>query len=326
MEINLGTISVKKKINIGDIKIGTKKIYPTLENLRVTPSGKIQEFKHPNSYGYDGVIVNAVESKELEIMPSTEEQINEGLFKKVIVAGDSNLIPENINQEVEIFGVKGTAELRGEENAVLDGNLITTNSSAANYALKKMLKKIPVINTSQWTNMNQMFYECNNLTEIPQLDTKNATEMDCMFYNCNNLTKIPQLDTSNVINMSRMFYHCNNLTEIPQLDTSNVTCVRDMFSYCYQLVNIGGFVNLGKGFTQKSDNCSSYSLGLSSSQQLTHESLMNVINNLYDLNLTYDVANGGTLYTQKLTLGSTNVAKLTAEEIEIATNKGWTIN
>lgn len=302
MEINLGTISVKKKINIGDIKIGTKKIYPTLENLRVTPSGKIQEFKHPNSYGYDGVIVNAVESKELEIMPSTEEQINEGLFKKVIVAGDSNLIPENINQEVEIFGVKGTAELRGEENAVLDGNLITTNSSAANYALKKMLKKIPVINTSQWTNMNQMFYECNNLTEIPQLDTKNATEMDCMFYNC------------------------NNLTEIPQLDTSNVTGVRDMFSYCYQLVNIGGFVNLGKGFTQKSDNCSSYSLDLSNSQQLTHESLMNVINNLYDLNLTYDVANGGTLYTQKLTLGSTNVAKLTAEEIEIATNKGWTIN
>jgi hypothetical protein len=53
---------------------------------------------------------------------------------------------------------------------------------------------------------------------------------------------------------------------------------------------------------------------------------MNVINNLYDLNLTYDVANGGTLYTQKLTLGSTNLAKLTADEIAIATSKGWTVS
>ena len=48
---------------------------------------------------------------------------------------------------------------------------------------------------------------------------------------------------------------------------------------------------------------------------------MNVINNLYDLNLTYNVANGGTLYTQSLNLGSTNKAKLTAEEIAIATAK-----
>ena len=45
---------------------------------------------------------------------------------------------------------------------------------------------------------------------------------------------------------------------------------------------------------------------------------MNVINNLYDL-----TANG--LSGQTLTLGSTNMAKLTADEIAIATNKGWTI-
>ena len=52
---------------------------------------------------------------------------------------------------------------------------------------------------------------------------------------------------------------------------------------------------------------------------------MNVINNLYDLNLTYDVANGGTLYAQSLVLGSTNMDKLTAEEIAIATAKGWNV-
>ena len=67
-------------------------------------------------------------------------------------------------------------------------------------------------------------------------------------------------------------------------------------------------------------------LNLSTSSNLTYDSLMSVINNLYDLNLTYDVANGGTLYTQKFSVGSTNLAKLTAEEIAIATNKGWTVS
>ena len=53
---------------------------------------------------------------------------------------------------------------------------------------------------------------------------------------------------------------------------------------------------------------------------------MNVINNLYDLNITYDVANGGTLYTQSLVLGGTNLAKLTDEEKAIAINKGWSLS
>ena len=81
---------------------------------------------------------------------------------------------------------------------------------------------------------------------------------------------------------------------------------------------------MGKGYTTKNNNY--YKLNLSACTSLTHESLMNVINNLYDLNLTYDVANGGTLYTQSLQLGADNIAKLTAEEIAIATNKGWTVS
>ena len=37
------------------------KIYPALENLNIKPSEVQQIFKHPNSYGYDEVIVEAVE-------------------------------------------------------------------------------------------------------------------------------------------------------------------------------------------------------------------------------------------------------------------------
>lgn len=49
------------------------------------------------------------------------------------------------------------------------------------------------------------------------------------------------------------------------------------------------------------------------------ESLMNIINNLYD------IATAG-VQPQKLQLGSTNLAKLTDEEKVIATNKGWSLS
>lgn len=96
--------------------------------------------------------------------------------------------------------------------------------------------------------------------------------------------------------------------------------------FCQNLTDFTGIVNLGKAYTQKSANYSDYKLSLNFCNRLTHDSLMNVINGLYDLNLTYNVAEGGTLYTQQLVLGSTNLAKLTDDEIAIATNKGWTVS
>ena len=96
---------------------------------------------------------------------------------------------------------------------------------------------------------------------------------------------------------------------------SNVIDLQNMFYNCSKLQNLGSLSNLGKAFVKNSNNVSAYTLTLSACTKLTHDSLMNSINGLYDLNLTYDVANGGTLYTQKLVLGSTNKGKLSADEI-----------
>lgn len=53
--------------------------------------------------------------------------------------------------------------------------------------------------------------------------------------------------------------------------------------------------------------------------KINHDSLMSVINCLKD----YSADTSGT--TWKVTLGTTNLAKLTAEEKAIATNKGWVL-
>ena len=175
----------------------------------------------------------------------------------------------------------------------------------------KSLTSVPQLDTGFVTNMNQMFSGCSSLTSIPQLDTSKVTDMGNMFGSCISLTSIPQLDTSKVTNMGNMFGYCYELTSIPLLDCSSVTVTTSPFGYSNlnNLTDIGGFKDLkvswSSNFLDKVPNA-------------TVESLMNVINNLYDL-----TANG--LSGKTLKFGTTNLNKLTTEQKAVATNKGWTL-
>lgn len=200
----------------------------------------------------------------------------------------------------------------------LDTSNVTNMNSMFNGC--RNLISIPQLNTSNVTNMSNMFNNCKLITTIPLMDTSNVTYMAYMFASCNNLISIPLMDTSKVTGVNSMFYSCGNLISIPQLNLSKATNMWQMFLYCSALTTLGGFQNLGMAYdTSKSANYSYYKLDLSTSTKLTHDSLMNVINNLYD------IATKG-CNAQQLILGSVNLAKLTAEEIAIATDKGWNVS
>ena len=182
------------------------------------------------------------------------------------------------------------------------------------------LVSIPLLDTSNVIEMNGMFSSCSNLTSIPLLNTSKARQMQHTFNSCYSLTSIPQLDTSNVTTFYNTFYNCNNLTDVPLLNASKATYMVNVFAGTSKLTNFGGFENLGQAYsTTQSVNYNAYKLDLQWSPSLTHDSLMNVINNLYDIKTKG-------CNSQQLVLGSTNLAKLTAEEIAIATNKGWTVS
>ena len=158
------------------------------------------------------------------------------------------------------------------------------------------------------------------IKKLPQLDTSKSINLYEFLSGCSSLTSVPQLDTSNVTVMVDMFYNCSSLMSIPQLDASKAISINTMFLNNSNLTNFGGLLNLGQAYsTSANANKSDYKLYLSDSTKLTHESLMNVINGLYDIKTKG-------CNTQSLTLGSTNIAKLPSEEIAIATNKGWTVN
>ena len=205
---------------------------------------------------------------------------------------------------------------------LIDTSNVTNMTSMFQSCSK--LTNIPLLNTSNVTNMTTMFDGCSNLTSIPQLDTSKVTIMNNMFASCSKLTSIPQLDTSKVTSMSNMFTSCSKLTSIPQLDASNVNNVYSMFSYCNNITELGGFENLGQGYsTTSAANYSICMLNLSSLTKLTEQSIINVLNNLYDIKTKG-------CNTQKVTLGNTNLAKLTSTEglaaLKQAQDYGWTVS
>ena len=186
------------------------------------------------------------------------------------------------------------------------------------------LTMIPQLSTSKVTTMRSMFSYCSSLTTIPQLDTSKVTTMGNMFSSCYSLTTISQLDTSKVTDMGNMFSYCSSLTMIPQLDTSEVNNMNGMFTYCDTLSNLGGFRNLGQAYlTTQSTNYSNYTLNLAYAKVLTEQSMINILNNLYDIKTKG-------CQPQKVALGSTNLAKLTSEEgqqaLSNAQAKGWTLS
>ena len=225
-------------------------------------------------------------------------------------------------------------------NPVIDVRVDTSNVTNMQYMFSDAkMDTINSFDTSNVTNMQYMFNECNYLVTIPQLDTSNVTNMQYFLYYCRNVYEIPMLDTSNVTTMSNLLRDAK-ITSFPQWDMSKVTDVSNIFNSCKWLIdvpeldwgavknctypfgtgnipsvcNLGGFKDLGK---EKSiSGTTSYFLSVL--PNLTHESLMNVINKLYDRK----TAGYSTL---SLKFGSTNLGKLSDEEKAIATNKGYTL-
>lgn len=169
------------------------------------------------------------------------------------------------------------------------------------------------------TSSNATYYLRNFIKKIPLINTKNLIYIEGFFSGYKNLTQVPRIDTSNVIGCDQLFLNCENLEEIPLLNFARVDSCASMFNGCGKLKKIGGFKDYGKGFyfsTTENDPYKTIGLGLA--LLVEHQSLINIFNNLYDLKIINKKP-------QRIYLGSTNIAKLTEEEIAIATSKGWNV-
>lgn len=186
------------------------------------------------------------------------------------------------------------------------------------------------LDTSKMSSFGQMFQNCVYLESI-NLSSLNSTgiyNMDSMFSSCqaldgNNIT-LGNFNTSKVQKIGYMFFNSPTRVNLPELNADEATDIQGFCEMNPELQNFNGLINVGKGYlTSQTANYSIYSFNLSGSPKLTEESLINILNNLYD------IATMG-VKTQKCTIGSDNVAKLTSEAgqqaLQNAVTKGWTVS
>ena len=117
------------------------------------------------------------------------------------------------------------------------------------YVNLTSIEGIEYLNTSQVTDMHNMFSECSHLqtTDFSGFDTRKVKDMSYMFHNCGSLKSldISNFNTSEVTDMRGMFESCIGLTslDLSHLNTSKVSVMASMFQSCIHLlsVNLSGW-------------------------------------------------------------------------------------
>ena len=114
----------------------------------------------------------------------------------------------------------------------------------ANCTNLTVIDGIEYLNTSDVTNMSDMFYKCSGLTslDVTHFNTEKVTTMQLMFWGCSGLTSldVTHFNTANVTHMGSMFQTCRSLTslDVSNFNTEKVTDMRWMFTGCSGLISL----------------------------------------------------------------------------------------
>lgn len=178
------------------------------------------------------------------------------------------------------------------------------------------------VNFSNLTHASGMFYRCLSMTRITlpenMVNIENCYGIVSTDYDGGNLTyfKFPS-KANNIADLSYAFRGCKSLItiEFPE-DLSKVKNIPQCFNWSNNIENISGVKILPK--------IQLNNWNLNNHTKLTVDSLNTIISALQDI--TNDVDEQGNPLVLTCTLGATNLAKLTEEQIAVGTDKGWTLN
>ena len=178
------------------------------------------------------------------------------------------------------------------------------------FAGNEYLEYIPeVIGSGYFTSMYKFAKDCTGLKHVDRLYTDNVTTFVYAFYGCTQLQEIDGLITSAATTLGEAFHNCSSLVAIHEpLNVSSIVSQLDTtFTGCANLEYLRFSGSL----------CAD--IWLSGAPKLTVDSLLSVINSLADLNQL------AVPTTKKITFGARNKAKLSAAQLALVTDKGWTI-
>lgn len=202
---------------------------------------------------------------------------------------------------------------KADMKSAIEERGVTVSGGLSTYAdaIRQIEGSDVSIEGFDWWFPNGTKFGGSKFETAPLFDTSNFKSFKYMFEDCQNLISILSYNTSNVTDFQGAFQNCPNLENVGLLDFSNAEKTTGMVFDSTNLKNLSGFINYGK----KEANPR---LDLSDATLLTHESIMNVINYLYD-------RNKDNLSEGKLLLSYELRNQISDEEKAIATNKGWVV-
>ena len=200
-----------EELNIDVLEEDTEKVFPTLENLEVNPSAEKQVFNHPNSYGYDEVVVNGVTSEV-----------------------DENIKPENIKGGVSILGVEGNIEFIDYWSTEL------SNKTSGYFNLLYYVKELPKnINISNWASTVDITYlDLLEKADFREWDFSNTTNL---YFNGNKNLKEVDMSNCELPKVSYFANFCSSCTSLEKMTLkglklpSTIISLSSMCYYCQKL-------------------------------------------------------------------------------------------
>lgn len=219
-----------------------------------------------------------------------------------------------------------------KSHAIFDMSVIHMLDTSNCVSFTNMFKKqneeyfeIPLIETGNGRYFSYMFND-TKIRTIPQIDVSNGEDFNSMFFS-SYIEEIPFLNTIKGIKFTTMFAQSRSLINIGGIESGNGEDFYRIFYLCSNLVTIGGEIDFGKAtnvtgaFLQcrslkevrfKAIRVFDNNFSVQNSP-LSEESLASLVNALSD--------NSGLDTTYTVTLGATNIAKLTEEQLAIVAAK-----
>lgn len=213
----LGTVTIEGVDNTIDSDIKAENIKNGINILGIT-----------GTYSGSGSTPNY---QQKTVTPSASEQVISAdseydALSQVIVNGSSNLLPENIKKDIEIFGVTGTAEVGGitlnahPTSLAYAGQQGNTGQDDILPADCSWTKYVDLENINVSQGLKNVFYNNTVVTDIDltgwDFETKAISTVQYMFYGCTNLQYIRgTLKLNKCTGYGSTFSNCSSLINCP---------------------------------------------------------------------------------------------------------------